>query len=108
MYCKTDSKTEKYQDGVVEATSKFGNPIKAYSMERTLAEICRGSYKIDESVIRHAYSVYAGLPERDAGKIYEYSTMFPGAKSTLKYIEEYMPEDYQKVKEIIKSKKAAK
>ena len=100
--------TEKYQDGVVEVVSKFGNQLKVYSKERTLAEICRGSYKIDEAVIRHAYSVYANLPERDAVKIYEYSTIFPGAKSTLKYIEEYMPDEYQKVSEIIKAKKAKK
>lgn len=97
--------TEKYQEGVVEVPSKFGNSLRVYSKERTLAEICRGSYKIDESIIRHAYSVYSQQQQKDAVKIYEYSTMFLGAKSTLKYIEEYMPEDYQKVKEIIRTKK---
>ena len=90
--------TEKYAEGVVEVPSKFGNPLRVYSKERTLAEICRGSYKIDESIIRHAYSIYAKLPERDVVKIYEYSTMFPGAKSTLNYIKEYMMEEYDVIK----------
>lgn len=100
--------TDKYDEGIVEASSKYGNPLKVYSKERTLAEICRGSYKIDEAIIRHAYSEYAKLPEKDAVKIYEYSTMFLGARSTVNYIREYMPEEYQKVSEIIKAKKAAK
>nr|WP_318716873.1 hypothetical protein [uncultured Treponema sp.] len=38
-------------------------------------------------------------------KIYEYSTIFLGAKSTLKYIEEYIPEEYQKIKVIYREKK---
>lgn len=100
--------TEKHQEGVVEVPSKYGNLLRVYSKERTLAEICRGSYKIDESIIRHAYSVYSQQQEKDAVKIYEYSTMFLGAKKTIDYIKEYIPEEYEKVSEIIKAKKAAK
>ena len=40
----------------------------------------RQDAKIDESIIRHAYSVYSQQQQKDAVKIYEYSTMFSWCK----------------------------
>lgn len=97
--------TEKFEDGVVEVPSKFGNPLKTYSKERTLAEICRGSYKIDPVIINHAYLEYSKLPDKKPLEIYKYSEQFLGAKKVVDYIKEYMPEFIEAIEQYKKDAK---
>lgn len=89
--------TELYQNDVVEVKTQLGNPVKVYSIERTLAEILRGSYKIDSSIIEHAYLMAIEKKTIDVKKIYEYGKLFHASKKTISYLKKYFPEQLKKI-----------
>ncbi len=72
---------------VEEVPSPSGNPLKAYSVERTLCEILRPRSRSDIQTIAYAYKTYAQRKNRNIHKLIENAKRFRVESKVRSYLE---------------------
>ena len=80
-------KSELHQLGLVELTSPFGNPVRVYSMERTVCDILRSRSKIEIQTFQDAMKNYAKRKDKDLHLLMQYASIFRVEKILRKYLE---------------------
>ncbi len=68
--------TEKYYYGGLQEIELSGHKIKIYDMEKTLCDCIRFRNKLGIDIISEALKNYISRPDKDIGKLVEYSKMF--------------------------------
>ncbi len=79
-------KEENYDLGVTTIMSPYGNPIKAYDLERTLCDILRGSGS-DLQIVNQAYRDYLASDDKDVIKLMNYAEKLHVAPKVRRYLE---------------------
>jgi hydroxypyruvate isomerase len=77
---------ENYLFGIIELKSPYGNPIRAYNLERTLCDILRGSGS-DVQIVGAAMKKYATSKEKDIHKLIQYAEQLRVKPKVLRYME---------------------
>ncbi len=80
-------KAEWYGWDAEEVFSPSGNPLRAYSVERTLCEILRPWSRSDIQTIAYAYKAYARRSDRDTHKLIEHAKIFKVENKVRSYLE---------------------
>lgn len=62
-----------YELGITEAVTPGGNKVRAYSVERTLCDILRGSSDTDVQLVTFAFKQYAERQKKDLPRLSEYA-----------------------------------
>lgn len=75
-----------YGSDIEECKTPFGNPVRVYSIERTLCDILRGSGS-ELSVINSAMKRYAALENRNPEKLLEIADRLHVRPKVLRYME---------------------
>ncbi len=81
------STIETYGVGITTLSSANGNPIKVYDIERTLCDIVKARHRADIQVINQAMKDYAGLKNKNIGKLMDYADLLRVKPKVLKYME---------------------
>ena len=66
---------EKFDIGIIEITSPYGNPIKIYNAERCICDILRNSNSVDIELYNKIINNYFREKNRDLSTLEEYSKM---------------------------------
>jgi predicted transcriptional regulator of viral defense system len=69
-------KKEFHELGVVIASSSFGNPIKVYSIERTLCDIIRSRNRMDIQILNQALRRFVELKSADYSMLMDFTKKF--------------------------------
>lgn len=77
---------ENYSFEIVEISSPCGNPIRVYSLERTLCDILRGSDN-DIQIVGTAMKRYAASKEKDIYKLMQCAEHLHVKSKALRYME---------------------
>ncbi len=83
----TRTKPDRYELGIVQLKTPAGNPVKAYSMERTLCDILRKQSNTDIQVISEAFKRYVKRSEKNIPLISEYASNLKVEKRLRAYFE---------------------
>ncbi len=83
----TRSKPEWYELGVVQLKTPAGNPVKAYSMEKTLCDILRKQRDTDIQVVSEAFKRYTKRPDKNIPLLSEYARNLNVEKRLRAYLE---------------------
>jgi len=73
--------------GITEVKSPFGNPIRAYDIERTLCDIVKGNNSCDIQLVNQAMKAYAVSKEKDIAKLIDYAERLRVKPKILRYME---------------------
>ena len=76
---------ENYSLGVIEIKSPCGNPIRVYTLERTLCDILRGSGS-DIQIVKAAMKKYANSKDRDISKLMRYADQLHVKPKVMRYM----------------------
>lgn len=69
-------KKEFHEIGVVIAKSSFGNPIKVYSIERTLCDLIRSRNRVDVQILNQTLNRFVKLKTADFSKLMDLAKKF--------------------------------
>lgn len=81
------SQFEIYSLGITEVKSHFGNPIRAYDVERTLCDIVKGNNSCDIQIVNQVMKTYAGSKEMDLAKLIACAERLRVKPKILRYME---------------------
>ena len=73
--------------GLVELTTRHGNVVRAYDLERTLCDILRGQSTVDSQVVTPAMQAYVRKPKRDVAKLVGYARRLGVERKVRNYLE---------------------
>ena len=73
--------------GLCEVQSSFGNPIKAYNVERTICDIIRSKNRIDNQVFNDALKRVVNKKAVDYSLLMEYAEVFKVKNNLKRYLE---------------------
>lgn len=73
--------------GEITLPSPHGNPIQTYNLERTICDTLRSRNQMDIQVVSSALKSYAGLPEKNIPRLYQYAQQFSLQKVVRQYLE---------------------
>lgn len=73
--------------GLAEATTPYGNVVRAYDLERTLCDLVRGQRVVDAQVVTPAFQAYARKQNRDPAKLVEYARQLGVERKVRTYLE---------------------
>ncbi len=59
--------------GVIEHTTKFGNPVKTYNLERTICDLISNRDKVDSELFSKTIIVYARKKDRNMALLFAYA-----------------------------------
>ena len=59
--------------GLCELKTAYGNPVRAYDLERTLCDLVRGQRVVNDQVVTPAMQAYVRRPDRDPVKLIDYA-----------------------------------
>jgi len=76
-----------YDLGIAEVKSPFGNPIRAYDVERTLCDVVKGNNSCDIQLVNQAMKAYAVSKEKDIAKLIAYAERLRVKPKILRYME---------------------
>lgn len=62
--------------GVTEVRTSFGNPVRAYDMERTICDILRSKEAMDVQVFQYAMKEYMVSKAKNISRLMEYARRF--------------------------------
>ena len=77
---------ENYNQGIIEINSPYGNPIRVYSLERTLCDIVHGN-KEDIQIINGAMKQYADSSKKNIYQLMKYAKMLRVQSKISHYME---------------------
>lgn len=80
-------KPEWYALGITEVKSPAGNPVRCYSMERTLCDILRPHYAGDIQITVEAFKRYMDSPQKNIPLLSEYAQRLGVEKKIRTYLE---------------------
>jgi predicted transcriptional regulator of viral defense system len=80
------SKPEFFDVGKTEVKSRYGNPLVAYNVERTLCDIWNPWYSIEDEIKIKALKSYMNSEERNLRKLNEYRNILPVEKEMRSFI----------------------
>lgn len=80
-------KKDIHELGVCDILSPNGNPVRAYSAERTLAEILVKRNKVDMQIITDAYKQYVSSDKKDLPALYSFAKLFGVEEKAYSYLE---------------------
>ena len=69
-------KPELYSLGVVEAKTFFGNPVRAYDMERSICDLLRFKDRTDIQVFQYALKEYMSSTKKNLNRLMVYAKAF--------------------------------
>lgn len=69
-------KPEVYPLGVIEAKTYFGNPVRAYDMERSICDLLRSKNRTDIQVFRYALKEYMSSDRKNLNRLMSYAKAF--------------------------------
>ena len=75
-------KKNKFELGIIEVNSIFGNKIKIYNKERTICDLLSKKYKGDKYIAIESLKTYLLMEDRDIQKLSEYAEIL-GVKEEL-------------------------
>ena len=67
---------EKFNIGIIEIESSFGNPIKIYNAERNICDMLKSDCEIDLELHNRILNKYFYSKDKDLDKLIEYSKIF--------------------------------
>ncbi|MCL1981911.1 MAG: type IV toxin-antitoxin system AbiEi family antitoxin domain-containing protein [Clostridiales bacterium] len=73
--------------GITEVKTPFGNPIRAYDVERTLCDIVKGNNSCDIQLVNQAMKAYAASKEKDIAKLVAFAERLHVKPKILRYME---------------------
>lgn len=76
-----------YKLGIVTIKTPQGNEVKAYSLDRTMAEILRPQYHVDPEIINSAFKQYLKGINKNIAKLMYFAKAFKTTKKVRNYIE---------------------
>lgn len=79
--------TEKFNKGIIELKSPYGNPIRVYCIERTLCELLHSRTDFYKERFIPAIQKYMSLKNKDVYKVMEYAKMFNVENKIRPYLE---------------------
>ncbi len=80
-------KKEFHELGVVIESSSFGNPIKVYSIERTLCDIIRSRNRMDIQILNQALHRFVKLKSADYSMLMDFAKKFRIEAVVKQYLE---------------------
>ena len=80
-------KPELHFIGICSLSTKMGNEIKAYNIERTICDILRSRNRVDSQTVAVAMKNYATGKGRDWGLLSKYAEIFRITKLLRQYLE---------------------
>lgn len=84
--CRTCS-DELFDLGLEEVATQYGNPVRAYDLERTLCDVVRAQGCVDVQVVSPAMQAYVRSANRDIPKLVEYAKRLGVERKIRKYLE---------------------
>ncbi len=69
-------KTELYSLGITETKTYFGNPVRAYDMERSICDLLRSKNRTDVQVFRYALKEYMASDRKNLNRLMSYAKAF--------------------------------
>ena len=76
-----------YDMGVTIATTKFGNPVTVYDMERTICDMVKARSKKDAQMFLYAIKEYSRSKKKDISKLMRYAERLDVADEVRTYME---------------------
>lgn len=76
-----------YYLGITAIPSVSGYPVKVYDIERTLCDIVKARHRADIQVINQAMKAYAGMKNKDIGKLMNYAGLLRVKPKVANYME---------------------
>ncbi|MCL2863892.1 MAG: hypothetical protein FWE54_07470, partial [Methanimicrococcus sp.] len=80
-------KKELYESGVVQTKTVFGNPVRVYSLERTICDCVKSRNKMDIAVVTDALKRYSKRKDKNLHLLMEYAELFRITKLLRNYME---------------------
>ena len=80
-------KPEFYDMGICSLSSKMGNEVAAYNIERTICDILRSRNRVDGQTVAAAMKNYAARKGQDWGLLSKYAEIFRITKLLRQYLE---------------------
>ena len=81
------TKEEFYGLGIITVLTPSGNPVRAYSREKTLCDILRGISNTDIQIVSEAFKQYARSKEKNIPLLSEYAKILRVEKRLRSYLE---------------------
>lgn len=82
--------TNRYELGIEEVQSPFGNKIKVYDIERTLCDILLKRNIIDNRIINEAFKNYFTSEKLNLNKLMKYAKLLRVEKHVRNYVQVYI------------------
>lgn len=76
-----------YKMGVVEASTIYGRPVKAYNKEKTICDLFRNKNNTDKAVLIESVKRYLSLKEKNIPLLLRYAKHLSVEKKVRSYIE---------------------
>ena len=76
-----------YKLGIVTIKTPQGNEVRAYSLDRTMAEILRPQYHVDPEIINSAFKQYLNGANKNIAKLMYFPKIFKTTKKVMNYVE---------------------
>lgn len=85
--CVHQITNELYDMGTTTATTKFGNPVTVYDMERTICDMVKARSKKDAQMFIYAIKEYSRSKKKDISKLMKYAERLDVADEVRTYME---------------------
>jgi hypothetical protein len=80
-------KRELHEIGATQVKTMFGNPVTAYSLERTICDCIRSRNQMDIAIVTDAMKRYAKRSDKNLNTLMEMAEAFRVAKPLRSYLE---------------------
>ena len=84
--CRTCAE-EVHDLGIIEATTSYGNVVRAYDIERTLCDLVRGQQVVDTQILTPAMQDYIRSQDRNPPKLMDYARALGVERKVRTYLE---------------------
>lgn len=78
---------KRYELGIIQVISPFGNKITVTNKERTLCDILLKRQQIDTRIINEAFKYYLNSPDKNLNTLLKYAKIFKVEKLARNYVE---------------------
>ena len=85
--CVHQCKDDIYEMGKITATTKYGNPIVVYDMERTICDMVKTRSKKDPQVFLYAIKEYSKSKHKNINKLMQYAERLDVIEDIRTYME---------------------
>ena len=86
-FCVHQITNDLYEMGITTATTKFGNPVLVYDVERTICDMVKVRSKKDAQMFLYAIKEYSHSKKKDISKLMRYAERLDVADEVRTYME---------------------